>query len=80
MKIPKIYNIFKGQIAKIFFWTEIIRENMQKYTSTLERHTKFIKIGLETRLRSKVLKAIGLGNLKVFSELKSKQLFLSKCI
>ena len=30
MKIPKIYNIFKGQIAKIFFWSEIIHENMQK--------------------------------------------------
>ena len=51
---------------------------MQKYTSTLERHTKFMKFGLETRLRSKVLKAI--GNLQVFSELKSKQQFLSKCI
>ena len=71
MKIPKIYNIFKGQIAKIFFWTEIIHENMQKYTSTLESHTKFMKFGLETRLRSKVLKAI--GNLNVFSELKSNQ-------
>ena len=62
--MPKISNIFKGQIAKIFFWTKIIHENMQKYTSTLERHTKFMKFGLETRLRSKVLKAI--GNLKGF--------------
>ena len=68
MKIPKIYNIFKGQIAKIFFGSEIIHENMQKYTSTLERHTKFMKFGLETRLRSKVLKAI--GNLKVFFRIK----------
>ena len=59
MKIPKISNIFKGQIAKILFLTEIIHENLQKYTSTLERHTQFMKFGLETRLRSKVLKAIG---------------------
>jgi len=59
MKIPKISNIFKGQIAKIFFWSEIIHEKMQKNTSTLESHTKFMKFGLETRLRSKVFKAIG---------------------
>ena len=59
MKIPKIYNIFKGQFAKILFRSQINHENMQKYTSTLERHTKFMKFGLETRLRSKVLKAIG---------------------
>ena len=71
MKIPKIYNILKGRIANIFFWSEIIYENMQNYTSTLERHTKLMKFGLETRLRSKVLQAI--GKLKVFSELKSKQ-------
>ena len=68
MKILKIYDIFKGQNAKIFFWSEIIHENMQKYTSTLKRHTKLMKFGLETRLRSEVLKAI--GNLKVFFRIK----------
>lgn len=72
MIVSKKYNIFKGQMAKIFLWSKIaINENVQEFTSTLEPHTKFMKFGLETRLRSKVLKAI--GNLKVFSELKSKQ-------
>ena len=64
MNIPQIPNIFKGQIAKIFFGSEIIHENLQKYTSTLETHTKFLKLGLQLRMRSKVVKAI--GNSKVF--------------
>ena len=45
-----------------------MHENIQNYTSTLEAHTKFMKLGLETRLRLKVLKA--LGNLNVFFRIK----------
>ena len=78
MMVSKKYNIFKGQMAKIFFGSQFINENMQKYTSTLEPHTKLLKIGLELKMRAKVLKAV--GNWKVFSELKSKEQFLSKSI
>ena len=49
MIVSKKYNIFKGQMAKIFLWSKIaINENVQEFTSTLEPHTKFMKFGLET--------------------------------
>ena len=68
MMVSNKYNIFKGQMAKIFFGSQFINENMQKYTSTFEPHTKFLKIGLELKMRSKVLKAV--GNSKVFFRIK----------